>query len=63
MIQTAFIANAVQEERDAIGYSDYSRIRNLQKFGKLLKVTLSSSSMSAVHARLGTMIYIKRDRD
>lgn len=35
MIQTALIANAVQEERDAIGYSDYSRIRNLQKFGKL----------------------------
>ena len=63
MIQTAFIANGGQEERDAIGYSDYSRISKLQKFGKLLKVMLSSSSMSAGRVRLGTMIYIKRDRD
>ena len=63
MIQTAFIANGGQEERDAIGYSDYSRISKLQKFGKLLKVMLSSSSMSAGRVRLGTMIYTKRDRD
>lgn len=63
MIQTAFIANAGQEERDTIGYSDYSRISDLQKSGKLPKVMLSSSSMSPGHARLEAMIYTKRDRD
>lgn len=30
MIQTAFIGNAGQGERDAVGYSDYSRVSNLQ---------------------------------
>lgn len=33
MIQTEFIANAGQAQKDTIGYSDYSRISNLQKFG------------------------------
>lgn len=63
MIQTALIANAGQAQKDTLGYSDYSRISNLQKFGTLLKVMLSSSSMSAGHTKLGMMIYIKRDRD
>lgn len=56
MIHTAFIANAGQEEGDTIGYSDYSRTSNLQKFGKLLKVMLSSSSMSAGHTKLEIII-------
>lgn len=63
MIQTAFIANAGQVQKDKIGYSDYSGISNAQKFGTLLKVMLSSSSVSAGHAKLGMMIHMKRDRD
>ena len=57
MIHTAFIANAGQEEGDTIGYSEYSRTSNLQKFGKLFKVMLSSSSMSAGHTKLEIIIY------
>lgn len=52
MIHTAFIANAGQEEGNTIGYSDYSRTSNIQKFGKLLKVMLRTSSMSVGHAKL-----------
>lgn len=63
MIQTAFIVNVGQAQKDTLGYSDYSRISHLQKFGTLFQVTLSSSSMSAGHAKMGMMIYIKRDRN
>lgn len=63
MIQTAFIANAGQVQKDKIGYSDYSGKSKRQKFGTLLKLMLSSSSMSAGHAKLGVMIHIKKDRD
>lgn len=63
MIQTAFIANAGQAQKDTLGYSDYSRISHLQKFVTLFQVMLSSSSMSAGHAKMGMMTYTKRDRN